>query len=399
MEGSAGSTAPSVLLLHNSYRNKGGEERSLADMSALLRSRGHHVAVEERDSEAELAGLRGRVKAGSAIVLGGSAPRRVSDAVRSNRADIVHVHNMLPLFGPRALKAARRAGARVVMSLHNYRLVCAIGIGYRDGTHCELCKGRNTWPGLQHNCRGNVPEAAAYAIGLASHQRGTFESVDRFIVPSHGALAHLTQLGLPKEKSEVIPHFLPPSAFAERSRAGEGSYALIAGRLTEEKGFDTAIESAARAKVPLRIAGTGTDEARLHRIVDRVAPNGDIRFLGKVSVEEVAGLLAGAAFAVLPSRWHELHPYAAAEATAAGVPVLGSRMGGLPEILGEESVLPPHDLEAWATAMAEMWNDPALRQQRGEQALLRSRHLHDVDRYYERLMACYQAALLPEPPW
>ncbi len=383
---------PSVLLLHNSYRNKGGEERALADLSALLRERRHRVAVQERDSEVELLGRRGRARAGAAILRGGASPRGVVDAIEASGAEIVHVHNMLPMFGPRALGAARKAGAGVVMHLHNQRLFCAIGIGYRNGTHCELCKGRNTWPGLRHNCRGNLAEAAVYATGLAAHQRRTFESANRFIVPSQGALSHLVRLGLPAEKSVVIPHFLPPSAFAERSRAGQGTYALIAGRLTEEKGFDTAIEAAARAKVPLRIAGTGTDEARLHEIADRAGPGSEITFLGRVSGDEVARLLGGAAFAMLPSRWHELHPYAAAEATAAGVPVLASAMGGLPEILGEDSVLPPHDLDAWVEAVSRLWGDPDLRQKLGEQALENSRRLHDVDRYYEALVACYRAA-------
>jgi glycosyltransferase involved in cell wall biosynthesis len=393
MESTGAGTSPSVLFLHNSYRNKGGEERALADLSALLRQRGHRVAVQERDSEVELMGMRGRLRAGGAILRGGWAPQQVSEALHDSPAEVVHVHNMLPLFGPRALAAARERGAGVVMHLHNYRLFCAIGIGYRDGTHCELCRGRKTWPGLRHNCRGNLPEALVYAIGLSTHQRRTFELVDRFVVPSNGALAHLTHLGLSAEQCDVIPHFLPLSAFAERSRAGEGSYALIAGRLTAEKGFDTAIQAAASAGVPLRIAGTGTDEQRLREVADRVASGAQITFLGRVSSEEVGRLLAGAAFALLPSRWHELHPYAAAEATAAGVPVLASRIGGLPEILGEESVLPPHDLDPWIAAMGELWNDPDQRQRRGEEALARSRELHDPDRHYERLMACYGAAM------
>jgi glycosyltransferase involved in cell wall biosynthesis len=387
-----GSASPSVLLLHNSYRNKGGEERALADLSALLTERGHNVAVQERDSAAELTGVRGRVRAGAAIVRGGWAPQQVAQAVDRTRAGIVHVHNMLPLFGPRALAAARAAGAGVVMHLHNQRLFCAIGIGYREGTHCELCRGRNTWPGLKHNCRGNVPEAVVYAIGLSAHQRRTFDLVDRFIVPSQGALAHLAHLGLPAEQCDVIPHFLPTSAFADRSRAGQGSYALVAGRLTEEKGFDMAIEAAARAGVPLQVAGAGTDEKRLREIARRF-PDADVRFLGKVSPNRVDELLAGAAFGLLPSRWHELHPYAVAEATAAGVPVLASRMGGLPEILGEQSVLPPHDLDAWIVAVGKLWADRDERQRRGEEALARSRKLHDPNRYYERLMACYRTAM------
>src|SRR5213080_3707918 len=121
-----------VLLLHNSYRGPGGEERSVAAIAALLRARGHEVAVLERSS-AGLSGVAGSLRAGAAMVAGGLEARAVADAVRRHRAAVVHAHNLHPLFGARALHAARRVGARTVLHVHNYRLVCAIAIQFRDG--------------------------------------------------------------------------------------------------------------------------------------------------------------------------------------------------------------------------------------------------------------------------
>ena len=109
--------------------------------------------------------------------------------MREIDADIVHAHNTVPLFGPRALAAAREAGARVVMHLHNYRLVCAIGIAYRDGAPCTRCQGRRTWPGARLRCRGNAPEALTYAAGIAIQQPRVLEAVDRFILTSRGLRA------------------------------------------------------------------------------------------------------------------------------------------------------------------------------------------------------------------
>ena len=130
-----------VLLLHNRYRALGGEERAVADIAALLQSRGHQVHVLERFSEAA-----GRVRAARALVRGGVDEREVNDAVRQMGADVVHVHNIHPLFGWRALAAARAAGARTILHLHNFRLFCAIGVAFRFGRAC-IDEGAAVYPG------------------------------------------------------------------------------------------------------------------------------------------------------------------------------------------------------------------------------------------------------------
>ncbi|MEK6252709.1 MAG: glycosyltransferase family 4 protein [Actinomycetota bacterium] len=381
---------PRVLVLHNRYRSQGGEERAAAELAALLRDRGHTVKLLERHSE-QLTRVSGRLRAGAAMLRGGLAPGEVSDAVREIGADVVHAHNTVPLLGPRALAAARAAGARVVMHLHNYRLVCAIGIAYRDGAPCTRCQGRNTWPGARLRCRGNVPEALTYAAGISLQQRRVLDAVDRFVLTSQGSERVLAELGLPLTDYDVIPNFLPDSAFAERSTADSGGYALYAGRLAEEKGVDTAIDAAKRAGVPLAIAGEGPDEPRLRRLAGEA--DADVRFLGQLDAAALAAAREGAAVAVVPSRWHEPHPYAVCESMAAGLPVLVSRIGGLPEIAGDDSTVPPGDAEAWENALRDLWSDPKLRRKRGEAALNRARERFAADGYYERLMACYRAAL------
>jgi glycosyltransferase involved in cell wall biosynthesis len=294
---------------------------------------------------------------------------------------------MLPLYGPRALEAAKAAGARVVLHLHNFRLFCAIAVASRDGGPCFRCRGRRTLPGLVLNCRGSLPEAAVYATGLSLHQPRVFRSVDRFVAPSRAAARKLAELGVPDERLEVLPHYLPAEELALRSAAGEGRYALVAARLSPEKGIDTAIEAAAVAGVPLRIAGEGPQQGELEGLARRLgAP---VEFLGRVERGRVAELLAGAAIALLPSRYHELAPYAALEAMAAGVPSLGTRIGGLPELLGEERCLPLGDSAALAARLTELWDDPGLRREDGEAVLARVRERHSEERYMRDLLALY----------
>jgi glycosyltransferase involved in cell wall biosynthesis len=381
---------PRVLVLHNRYRAPAGEERAAAEQAQLLAQRGHTVKLLERSSE-ELTGAGGMLRAGEAMLRGGLEPDEVAAAVREIGADVVHAHNTLPLFGPRALEAARRAGARVVMSLHNYRLVCAIGIAYRDGAPCTRCQGRDTKPGVRLRCRGNLAEAATYGAGIARQQPRVLAAVDRFALTSEGSKRVLDQLSLPLADYDVIPNFLPDSAFAKRSRAHEGEYALYAGRLAEEKGVDTAIEAGRRSGVPLAIAGEGPDEPRLRDLAAQ--SESYVRFLGRIDPAGMGAIREGAAFAVTPSRWHEPHPYAVSEAMAAGLPVLASDIGGLPEMVGPDSTVAPTDPGAWAEAMGRLWGDRKQRRRSGDAALARARERFAADAYYQRLMACYRAAL------
>ena len=375
-----------VLVLHNRYRIEGGEERSVALQLECLRRAGVEHRLLERHSEAS-----GRGRAAAALLRGGEDPGEIAGAVCDMGAVVVHAHNMHPLIGSRGLAAARAAGARVVLHLHNVRLFCAIGVASRDGGPCFRCHGRNTLPGLALNCRGSLPEAVAYAAALALHQPAVIDAVTRFVAPSRYAAGQLALLGLPAERVEVLPHYLPGQAFAERSAAGEGDYALVASRLSEEKGIDVAIDAAAASGVPLRIAGDGPAAARLRE--QAASSHGDIEFLGRLERRELERVLRGAGMMLMPSRYHEFSPYSALEAAAAGVPVLASRLGGLPELVGAERCVAPNDPQALAVRMRELWDDPELRGKQGEELLCRAREAHSEERYLSALLDLYDRVL------
>lgn len=366
-----------MLLLHNRYRLQGGEERAVADLLALLRRRGHRAELIDRSSEAV-----GRGTAARGILTGGVDPEEVGRAVRRMGAEVVHAHNVHPLFGWRALAAARAAGARTVLHLHNFRLFCAISVAYRDGGICFRCHGRNTLPGLRLRCRGSLTEAAAYAAGLTLQQPRLIERADRLAVVSDATARRLASLGVPPQAMTTLPNFVAADRFAHDTRAGNGAYALVAGRLVEEKGFDTAISACHAAGVPLLIAGDGPDAQRLRGL----AAGHDVRFAGRLTEAALTDVRAGAAFVLAPSRWEEPCPYAVLDALAAGIPVLASARGGLPEILDQDSLVPDG---GWVEAINELWRDPALRVRRGRAALERARQRFSEDAYYERLMQIY----------
>ncbi len=345
-----------VLFLHNRYRVPGGEERVVEELMWLVRERmGERVELLARESE-----VGGRMRAAAGLLRGGLNPREVGDAVRRTDARVVHAHNLNPALGWRALAAARAAGARVVVHLHQYRLVCAVGVCFTRGEECTRCHGRNTLPGIARGCRGSRAEALAYGAGLALWQRRLVEQVDAVIVPSEFARERLRALGapLPWERVHVLA---PPVRALEHEAPAIGGppdgYALMVGRVSPEKGVDVAIEACRLVGIPLVVAGAGVDGEAPVLGSRGDPPRGEVRFVGRVGDARLAQLRAGAALALVPSRSAETFGLAAAEAMAAGLPVVGSRVGALGELLEEQALVPPGDARALAAAIARVRAD------------------------------------------
>jgi glycosyltransferase involved in cell wall biosynthesis len=355
-----------VLVVHNRYRYRGGEERAVDLQVAALRRAGMDVELLDADSSAI-----GRAGAAAAMLRGGSA-------IDVRGADVVHVHNMHPAFGPRALRSAREAGARVVLHLHNFRLFCSIATCFRAGEPCFRCHDRFTLPGVVLNCRGTLPESAVYTAALALHQPEVLESVDAFVTPSEFAAAQLERMGLPRDRVTVVPNYLPE--FASGSAADEGEYAVCIGRLAPEKGFQTAIDAARVSGVALKVAGDGP-----LRLDPAGAP---VELLGHV--DDVPALLRGAAMAIVPSLGPDVMPFAALEAMAAGVPVIASRAGSLPELVGAERCVPRGDPYSLAGVMRALWVDPDARRADGEALLASARERFSEERYVRALRAVYE---------
>ncbi len=420
-----------VLFLHNRYRTLGGEERAVEDLLWLVRDRlGEDAELLERDSAS-----LGRAGAALGMLRGGLDPAEVGRAVRRTGARVLHAHNVNPAFGWRALAAAREAGARVVLHLHQYRLVCAVGVCFTRGETCTRCHGRNTLPGVLRGCRGTGAEALVYGAGLAAWQPRLAAQVDAFVVPSRFAHERLLGLGAPLGETHVVGHVVRQLADRPADRAG--GYALFVGRLAPEKGADVAIDAARMAGIRLVVAGDGPLRDELVRRAGAgatadVGPAGvgsagggwagvgsagggwagagsagggwagagsagggwagggavgdpGVSFVGRVSDAELADLRAGAGVALVPSRSGETFGLAAAEAMAVGLPVVASRIGGLPELVGDEGLVPVGDAIAMAAAIGRLRGDPAA----GGRALERARRLVSPEVVAPALAAVY----------
>jgi glycosyltransferase involved in cell wall biosynthesis len=372
-----------VLFVHNRYRTTGGEERAVEELSWLVREKlEEDTEVLARDSSET---TRGEALAG--LLAGGLAAKDVSRAVRLSGARVVHAHNLLPTLGWRALAAARAAGARVVLHLHQYRLVCAIGVCYTRGEDCTRCHARSTLPGVLLNCRGNVPEGLAYGAGLALWQRRVVQQADAVIVPSRFARERLRSLGapLPWERVHVLaPPLRELEEPAVAALSGDAPYALLVSRLALEKGVAVAIDASRMAGIELLIAGEGPDAD----VLRERAEGAPVRFLGHVGQEQLAALRRDAAIALAPSLTAETFGLAAAEAMAAGLPVAASRVGAHSELLDDEALVPPGDARSLAAAIRRLAGDRTA----GRGARDRVAKICDPDLVASRLAEIYDGA-------
>jgi glycosyltransferase involved in cell wall biosynthesis len=246
----------------------------------------------------------------------------------------------------------------VVQTVHNYRQVCAPGTYFRDGGLCNDCKGRRVgWPAVRHACyRGSRPQSAIMAATLAVH-RGTWLGVDRYIALTERIAEHLRDFGMPAERITVKPNALadpgPPAALDPA-----GGF-LYAARLVAEKGVPQLIDAWRPDYGRLRIAGDGPMRAEVESFA---AGRSDVEYLGPLPRPEMLATVAGAAAVIVASTWPDVLPTIGLEALAAGRPVLGTSLGGIPWLIGEAGwvVEPTRDGLAGglATASADL-ADPA----------------------------------------
>ncbi len=323
-----------ILVAHNYYQQPGGEDQVVAAEIQLLRSRGHDVQTYFLHNDV-IHDMHPLTVAGKTLWNRESAAQ-LGDVLEQHQPSIVHFHNTFPLISPAAYYAAKRVGAAVVQTLHNYRLLCPNGQFYRDGKICEDCHGKALpWPAVAHGCyRGSRAGSVAVAAMLAAHRvMGTWRrAVDIYIALTEFGRDKFIAGGLPADRVVIKPNFLPSPP---RPGRGEGGYAIFIGRLSEEKGVDLLLcawrESG--AALSLKVVGDGPLAAD---VKTAVAENPRIQWLGRRPFPEVCDLIGSAACVVTPSLCYEGLPRTIVEAFALGTPVIAPRLGGMAHLVEHE---------------------------------------------------------------
>lgn len=320
-----------ILVAHNFYQLPGGEDQCLAAEVALLGANGHEVIRYSLHNDAIK--TMGRVDLLSRTVFSRPAYRNIRHLIQTHRPHIAHFHNTFPLMSPAAYYAARSEKVAVVQTVHNFRLLCANALLYRDGHVCEDCLGRTVpWPGVLHKCyRGSRAASAAVAAMITIHRMlGTWQqAVDAYIALTDGGRDKLIAGGLPPEKIAVKPHFVYPDPGPGR---GTGGYGIFVARLTAEKGLEMLLAAWKRvtSNTRLKIAGEGPLGALVQ---EAAARDPRIQWLGPLPPERVFEEIGNAMFLIVPSRCYETFGRVIIEAYAKGTPVIATRQGAMAELV------------------------------------------------------------------
>jgi glycosyltransferase involved in cell wall biosynthesis len=377
-----------ILVAHNAYQHRGGEDAVVEAEIALLREHGHEVELYRRHND-ELKRMP-RVSAAITTVWSQRSAGEVDGAIASFQPDVIHCHNTFPLISASLYWAASRRKVPVVQTLHNFRLLCPQAIFLRGGRICEDCIGKLPWRSVTRKCyRDSAAQSAVVTTMLAAHRAlGTYRNhVTRYIALNAFARDKYVQGGLPAALFRIKPNFVPSAAAPEwRHRAG----GLYVGRLSSEKGLDVLAQAMAAPGLPaVEVIGTGPLEALAR------AAFGE-RYLGYRPLDDIMARMRGAQFLVVPSICYENAPRTIVEAFACGLPVIASRLGALVDIVREGingllfNPADPADLAA-KIAWAQTHPEEMLRMGRAARAEYEA--CYTPERNYKMLIDIYDDAI------
>ena len=376
-----------ILIVHNGYQFKGGEDTVVEAESQLLREHGHPVELFTRHND-DIQQM-GRLRLLGNTFWSSSVAADFAEVLTRFKPDLVHVHNTFPLISPAIYWVAAERHIPVVQTLHNFRLFCPQAMFLRDGKVCEDCLGHLPWRGAVRGCyRGSVVQSSVLAGMVSAHRLlGTWQNkVTRYIALNQFCRDKFVEGGLPADKMVIKANFVD----FPKPAAGARSGFLFVGRLSAEKGIDVLASAISlMTNVDLKVAGTGPDAA--------VLQGSPATLLGALPTDAVRDEMSKALALVLPSVWYENFPRTLVEAFGCGLPVIASRIGALAELV-EDGVtgllFNPGDPQDLASKLHWALANPEKMLVMGEAARTRYEENYTADKNYLQLLAIYQDAIV-----
>jgi glycosyltransferase involved in cell wall biosynthesis len=401
-----------ILHVNKFLYRRGGAEAYMLDLAELQAAQGHDVAffgmrhpqnpslpfADDFPSFVELepppARVAGRLTAAARMVYSPSSRRGIKAVARSFRPDVAHLHNIYHQLSPSVLAPLRELGIPIVMTLHDYKLICPSYLLLDHGKVCEACLGGRFRHAVTRRCKdGSLMASAVLAVETTVHRMGNaYDPVQVFICPSRFLAGKIAEAGVFPDRLHVLNNFIAARGVAPKERPGGG--VIYVGRLSQEKGVDVLVEAMGRlGQHRLDVVGDGPERARLEALAAASAP-GRVCFRGAVSKARVLDLVRSAAVAVMPSRCHENQPMAVLEAFACAVPVVATQLGGLPELVQHDrygQTVPADDPTALADALDRLLSDPERAFRIGQEARRHVELQFAPERHLERLERLYRS--------
>ncbi len=347
-----------ILLVHNDYGKYSGEEAVVDSMAKIYNSLGYDVAEYRKSTAMIQDSLKGKIKAFVYGIFPQLGVKKFSKVLEAFTPDVVHIHNLYPFIGPAILKICKKKGVRVVMTIHNFRLICPTGLFMRNYVPCECClKKGNEFSCVKYNCEHNMLKSLGYALrNFIARKKGYYLNyVDQFCCITEFQKKKLVAAGFDANKIIVIPNGLD-DVYIENSNE-RGYYVGYCGRISEEKGIDLIIEVARRNPlIQFKFAG-GVREG--YDIGDIPA---NCEFLGHLSGKPFQAFFKNARFFVMASKWYEGFPMSILDAVKHGKCVVAPNHGGFTEIIENRGtpigrLFVPGDVDSLEQNVVSLWND------------------------------------------
>lgn len=395
-----------VLFGNNYFYLRGGAERVFFEEAALLRAHGHDTVYfstqSDRNLESEFASyfvseLKLSLRNMGRFIYCRESRRKLRKLIVDTSPDIAHLHNIYQDLSPSILPELRMHGIPVILTLHDYKIICPNYTMSHGGRICEDCRGGRFYRCVTNRCKqGSLGKSLVIAMEAYVHRWMDIwgKNVTKFIAPSSFMKEKMVSFGWDAGRIEVVSNFIDLRQYRAGGKAGD--YFLFLGRLAGEKGVATLVDAFMGCDDGARlvIAGGGPLEEALK---GKAAGDARISFAGHLAGEALRDAIVGSRAVVVPSEWYENAPMSVLEAMAYGKPVIGARIGGIPEMI-EEGVTGflfesgnVKELRKKLDLVGRM--APTGIEQMGRAARAYVEKFHSAERHYSKLMDVYSEVL------
>jgi len=410
-----------ILFLNNYYYYRGGASIHAIKLAERLKKQGHSVYQYAMKHPKQLScpetsdywpsyidypemlkeGIfKNGLRVAKRVVYSKEAESGLNRMIKDiGKFDIAHAHNVLHMLTPSVFEPLIRNNIPIVMTLHDYSLICANTSLFNDRTNqlCNYCisGGSIFWGPIIKRCKKNsIAASTMAAIEAKVHRiRGVSEKVNRYISPSKFLNNKFVEAGYDRKKIIYIPNFNPYNN--KNTKLDIGEYAIYIGRLAPGKGVETLIKAwkSLSDEMNLKIVGCGPLENRLREMAKGY---NNIEFTGFIEPEKLADIRFNAKFLIIPSEWWENAPLTIIEAFSIGLPVLGANIGGIPEMVtsGKTSELfVPGDCKSLAEKVEYMYNNDELLRMMGKKCFEIANNKYTIDKYIDRIEKLYREVI------
>ena len=383
------------LLVHNNYGKYSGEEAVVDKMAAMFQSHNHTVCFYRLTTEGARDTISDKIKGFTAGIYSHSGVKGIKKILRKDKPDIINVHNLYPFISPTALFECKKAGIPVVMTVHNFRLICPTGLFMRNGKPCEQCLDRkNEWSCIKYNCEHSIFKSIGYTLRnvYARWTKAYLKNVDMFACITEFQKKKLIEAGYDKNKITVIPNSIDaPCSYTPTT----GGYIAYIGRLSYEKGYDLLVE-VARKHPEIKFCFAGAQREKNNTEIPK-----NVEFKGYLPKKELSKFIQESRFIVIPSRCYEGFPMAILEAACHGKPAIVPNHGGFTEIIGQGEnaigkLFEPGNTDDLDKQIAELWNNQTLTEELGEKAFKKLKKHYDSEVVYKQWETLFSNLKAPD---